>query len=162
MFQIFICLPIGQSLIAQILDFMLVRTSTSLQKHGILRIPRTKFEKVGTLATSQRLLDRIILKKKIHKKLRFLAWIWSWKTNNLESSTSRCWRYCHDFYRCDIIFHSKLLYYDTLFIFNFQQMVARIDLFIMSSWNMVCNINHLVLGHLIKERVSQLIFQLKD
>ena len=48
MFQIFICLPIGQSLIAQILDFMLVRTSTSLQKHGILRIPTTKFEKVSS------------------------------------------------------------------------------------------------------------------
>ena len=59
MFQISIYHQIVQSSIAQILDFMLVHTLTSPQKYGILRIPRTKFEKVSTLATSQRFLKKI-------------------------------------------------------------------------------------------------------
>ena len=59
MFQISIYHQIVQSSIAQILDFMLVHTLTSPQRHGILRIPRTKFEKVSTLATSQRFLKKI-------------------------------------------------------------------------------------------------------
>ena len=99
MFQIFIYLRIDPSSIAQISDFMLVRTLTSPPKHGILKIPRWKFGKVSTLATSQR-----FVKNSLNEKFRFLAWIWSWKTNNLESSTSSCWRYCYDFYRFDIIF----------------------------------------------------------
>ena len=48
MYRISIYLQIDLSSIAQTLDFMLVRTLTSLQKYGILKIPTKKFGKVST------------------------------------------------------------------------------------------------------------------
>ena len=144
MYRTSIFLQIDLSSIAQTLDFMLVRTLTSLQKSGILKIPRKKFGKVST---------RFIALIQGSYYFRFLAWIWTRKTNNLESPTSSCWRYCYDLYRLYIDFLWECIY-ELIQNSKFQPMVAQIDPIIMSSWFMICNINHLVPGHLIKDRVS--------
>ena len=63
MFPILIYHQIGQSSTAQILDFMLVHTSTSLLKHGTLKIQKQKFGKVSILMTSQGFLNGILSMK---------------------------------------------------------------------------------------------------